>query len=309
MFLVLLGAVFLISCQSDEAALQNDPGTKTEVNRIMRELAAGKKVSQEDVDAINKISEKYPTAESVRQARQAILINRQDWAELEKFFNEKPAAELTAEDKLNLGKVYFKLGRFDEAAAALEPLQSPGNIEATSLLATVYFQMGKYDQAKQILDGSWENILSGKRTDDMVTRGMIYFYQGEKEPAIAMLEKALAIEPEKISANNGLSRIYAAQGDEEKAAEYLARVQKEFDRITTEEQTRTKMVAQMYKLQDAYQNRRFQEVVEIGEAIIPQVDAGNKLALYQYLYNSYQNLGKTREAEEVLVKVKELQTK
>lgn len=305
----LLLALAFASCQSNDQALENDGPATAEINRVLTVMNTGQKISQEDIDSLQKINEKYPGVKKSQEALHAALISRQDWAALEKFYAaKKSAGEFTVEDQANLGKVYINLGHFADAVETLVPLKDGGNVEMVTLLANAYFQLGRYDEAKELLDGNWEKILAEKRIAAMVTRGMIYFYQADKDRAITVLEKAHEIEPENIAAGNGLSRVYSAMGNQEKADEYIEKVQNTFNRMTAEEQAKTRFVSQIYKLQEAYQAGRHQEVVIIAERLIPQADPRNKQALYQYLYKSYQALGKPKEAQESLTKAQQMQT-
>lgn len=305
--IILLGIGLFIACRNDEKAVQADAPASAEISRINQQIAAKQKLTQKDIDSIREIYARYPQAKSVRQTLQTALISREDWGSLEKLLLEIPAGELTREDKTNLGKVYLKLGRYGEAADTLRPLEDGSDPEIRFLLANAYFNSGSYDEAKKLLDDSWENIISEKRVSEMTFRGMIYFYQNEPEKAAEILRKVIEIDPANIAALNGLSRIYGARGDREKAEEYLARVQQTFDRVTAEERRRTKFVETIYKLKEAYQAQRFEEVIELANQAIPEADAANRAALYQYLYNSYRALGRQKEAQEALAKANQTQ--
>ena len=83
----------------------------------------------------------------------------------------------------------------------------------------------------------------------------------------------------------------------------------EVTRKTADERRKTNYVEKIYKLQEAYKAKRFQEVINIANEILPEADAKNKAALYQFLYNSHKALGQQEEAQEVLVKAREMQQK
>lgn len=305
--LVFLCACFCISCQTDENALQEDATAKATINQVSQVLKSGQKPTSEDFEQLKSVYEKYPDSESTRQTYKSALIVREDWAALEKFLTAIPAAKLTDDDKLNLGKTYIKLGRYNDAVETLKPFENGNNLEAKTLLANAYFHLGKYAEAKPLLDSNWEQIIKDKRIDDITLRGMIYFHEKENEKAIETLEKALEFMPDNISAANGLSRVYAAKGETEKAEEYLAKVQQSFDKLTAEERRKTYLVEKFYKLQEAYKAKRFQEVIDLANDVLPEAEARNKAALYQYLFNSYQALGMQKEAQEILVKAKQMQ--
>ncbi len=218
-----------------------------------------------------------------------------------------PFSELDDEDKTNLGITYFKLGRYNDAIEILKNINNENIPDSKYILTASYFNIGKYDEAKLLIDKNWEQILKAKKTDQINFRGMIYFYEKNYEKAIETLEKTLEINPDDVQAANGLSRIYAAKGETEKAEEYLAKVQEGFDKLVIEERQKTNLVEKLHKLQEAYQAKRFQEVIDLANEVLPNAQAKNKAALYQYLYNSYLALGMTKEAQETMAKAKQMQ--
>lgn len=307
LLLIVICVSFAISCQSDEAALNADETAKQTINSSSQMLSSGQKPSAENFEKLKAVYEKYPKSETVAQTYKSALIVREDWAALEKFLSSIPKSELSNDDSLNLGKTYIKLGRYNDAIKTLKALENGNNLEVKTLLANAYFHLDRYAEAKPLLDNNWEQIIKDKRADDITMRGMIYFHEKENDKAIETLEKALEVKPDNIPAANGLSRVYAAKGDTEKAEEYLAKVQQMFDTLTAEERRKTNLVEKIYKLQEAYKAKRFQEVISLVNEVLPQADAKNKAALYQYLYNSYQALGMQKEAQETLAKAKQIQ--
>ncbi len=298
-----------ISCQTDEASLQNDALASQTINKSSKVLSSGQKLSQDDFQKLKAVYEKHPTSKTTRDTYRSALIKKEDWATLEKFFKQIPASELSDQDKSNLGKAYIKLGRYKDAIQSLKPLAKKDNFEVKTLLANAYFHLGDYAESKNLLDENWEQIVKEKKVFEITLRGMIYFYQGDSEKAIEILNKSIEIQPDNISAANGLSRVYAAKGDTEKAEEYLAKVQKGFDRMTAEETRKTTLVRKLIQLQEAYKAKRFQEVINLVKEVLPEAKAGNKPALMQYLFNSYKALGKTKEAQEILEQAKKMQQK
>ena len=307
--LAVLLCLSAFGCQSDETAFENDALAKQTVNQATLKISKGQKVTPADFAEIKSVYEKYPQSKSVREIYRTALIAREDWNALQEFLEKLPDAEKTEADKLNLGKTYFKLGKYDKSAEVLKEFENSENTEAKSILANAYFKAGKNAEAKTLLDKDWEKIVSEKRVDEMTVRGMIYFYEKDNSKAIEILQKVLEIRPDSIPAANGLSRIYASQGDSAKAEEYLTKVQDAYDKMTADERRKTNYVEKIYKLQEAYKAKRFQEVINIANEILPEADAKNKAALYQFLYNSHKALGQQEEAQEVLVKAREMQQK
>ena len=173
--------------------------------------------------------------------------------------------------------------------------------------------MGKYDEAKAELDGSWEQINKEKRIEEIALRGIIYFYEKENDKAIETLNKALEIDSKHVLTNNSLSRVYAAQentekaqGNTEKAQEYVTKVKREFDAITAREKVSSAKAEDTMKIQVAYKAKRFEEVINLANRMLPSANAREKVILYQFLVNSYQATGKTKEAQEALAKAKQI---
>lgn len=305
---VILSLGLVVSCGTDdETALKADKAAVQAVGQASTLLQSGQKLSPEQFAKIKSIFEQYPDSKTAQDTYRAALIVKEDWAILADFFNKRPGSKLAVDDKLTLAKAYVKLGRYSDAAETLVPLTTQNSLEANALLANAYFHLGKYDDAKRLIDENWQPILNDKRADEIALRGMIYFYQGDAEKAIETLNKSIALSPQHLPSYNGLSRVYASRGDQVKAEENLKKVQELFDRITADERRKTNLVEKSYKLQEAYQAKQFQLVIDLANELLPQSDAKTKTVLYQFQYNSYQALGKQAEAQEVLSKARQLQ--
>lgn len=306
--LVILSFGPVISCGTDdEAALKADNAAVQAIGQASGLLQNRQKLSPESFAKIKSIFEQYPDSKTAQDTYRAALIIKEDWAILVDFFNKRPESKLTVDDKLTLAKAYVKLGRYNDAAETLVPLTTQNNLEVSTLLANAYFHLGKYDDAKRLFDENWQPILNDKRSDEIALRGMIFFYQGDAEKAIETLNKSIEFNPEHLPSYNGLSRVYAARGQQAKAEENLKKVQVIFDKVTADERRKTSLVEKSYLLQEAYQAKRFQQVIDLANELLPQSDAKTKAVLYQFQYNSYQALGKQNEAQEVLSKARQLQ--
>lgn len=306
--LIFLSCGLFAACQTDdESAFQADTAAVQTTSQASMLLRNKQKLSPEQFDRVKKLYEQYPASRTAQDTFRAALIVKEDWAVLVDFFNRIPASKLTVEDKLTLAKVLIKLGRYSDAIDTLQPLTAQNKLEVEILLATAYFHLGKYDDAKTLFDENWQQILNEKKSDEIALRGMIYFYQDDAPKAIETLNKSLEFNAEHVPSYNGLSRVYAAKGERAKAEESLKKVQEIFDRVTANERRTIKIVEKLYKLQDAYQAKRFQEVIDVANDVLPESDAKTKAALYQFQYNSYQALGKQKEAEDVMLKSRQLQ--
>jgi len=296
----------LLACQnkseSDAARLATDKSALAEIKRINTNLAGGQTVSQSDVDSLNKLREKYQASAEVRQSLQAVLIKRGDWAAVEKLIGETPESERTGDERITLAKVYFKLGRFQDAADTLKnlPPDRTTELETKSLLGQAQFYLGQTAEATQTIDSIWKQILAQKKTDEITLRGMIYFHQGNLDQAAETLKMATEIAPENVSANNALSRVYAAKGDAANAEIYLAKTQKVNEIAAAAEKKKSRLVPLFYRLEDAYKAKKYDEVISLARQILPESDEKNRAVLYQYLVGAYQAQGKTAEAQNAM---------
>lgn len=302
----------LIGCQSasqkDAALVAADKPALAELKRINTNLGGGQAISQADVASLNKLREKYPNSAEVRQTLQAALIKREDWATVEQLIGEIPEAEKTNADRINLAKVYLKLGQYEKAADLLKPLigEKTSEVETKSLLGQAQFYLGQFDEAAKTIDSIRDQILAQKKTDEMTLRGMIYFRQGKNDEAIETLKKVIEIAPDNISANNALSRIYSAKGDTASAEIYRTKAQNANEAVAASEKKKSRLVPLYYQLEDAFKAKKYDEVVNLARQILPETDGQNKAALYQYLAVAYQAQGKPAEAQNVLAEAAKL---
>jgi tetratricopeptide (TPR) repeat protein len=307
--LLSISAFYLCACSSDETRFSNDPTSVAKVRALSTKLNSGQQLAEVEFNELKKLYEQYPKSESLRKPFETALFLRKDWATLATFYDSMQGSEMAVEHKRNHAKVYVKLGDYEKALELTKTIDLKTDADMRHTAATSLFQLGKYDEAKKILDESWSTIEKEKRIDEITLRGMIYFYEGDNAKAVETLTKATAINENSIPANNGLSRVYTAMGDDEKASAALKRVQTAFDEITQSERQKTILVEQGHKLQNAFKAKRFEEVIALGPEMIAGSTPQNRLIIYQYMYNSYVALGKTEEAKEVLEKAKQLQQK
>jgi tetratricopeptide (TPR) repeat protein len=303
--------MFFVSCQNATQKETPDAKAKTELSRISQILTIGQPLTPQDFESIKQIREKYPKSVEVRNIFQSALVKRGDWESLAKLIGEIPAAERKREDNLNLAKSYLKLGRYREEIDLLKPLADANQKDAdyNSLLAFGYFYLGQNEEAAKYLDAVWDALLQNKKTDEINTRGMIYFRQKNYGKAIETFKKSLEINENDISANNTLSRIYAAQGDSKQAEIYRLKTEKAHESVGASETKASRFVQNSYQLEDAWKTKRYDEVITLARQMIPDADEKNKPALYQYMAESYKALGKPDEAQKVLVEAQNLKQK
>lgn len=313
--LILLCLFLLVSCQksaeNDIETFKKDAQAVAEFNRINQAIARGQYLSQTDIDSLNKIREKYPKNPNVRLLMQSALIKREDWQTAADFIGQIPENEQTEDEKKNLAKILVKLGRHEEALKTVTPLleKNPANIEFISISSNSMMNLGRYEEAGNGLDKVWNEILNQKKADEVTMRGMIYFYQKNYDKAVETLNKSVEINPENVAAYNSLARVYAAQGNTEKAEEFTKKVQTVFDKITADSQKKAKFVDSAKNLEEAFKNKRYEEVVNLAKTMIPDAEAENKYVLYQFLANSYQALGKIKEAQDAIAEGEKVKSK
>lgn len=310
--LFLIIVAFLAACETkttnDEAAYKTDAAASQTVNQANIFLQNRQRLPPETFSKLKKLYEQYPRSKTVADAYRAALVAKEDWATLIDVIQRTPADKLTTEDKLDRIKASIKLGRYNYAADELKALPATENgLEVDILSANANFYLGNYDASKALLDKNWAQVVSAKRVDEITMRALVYFYQGDSDKAVELLNNAIEYNPDYFPAFNALSRVYAAKGDVAKADAYLKDVQKIFDKVTADERRKVQLVDKSNKLQEAYQDQRFQEVVDLANEILVQANGKEKAVLYQYQYQSYQALGKQKEAQEVLAKARQLQ--
>lgn len=301
-------SVFLFAgCQNaaqKEANLQAPD--KAELSRIGQILSGGQAFTPQDFESLKRIREKYPDSVEVRNVYQSALVKRSDWESLVKLITEIPVSARKREDNLNLAKSYLKLGRYREEIDLVKPLvdTNPKDADYNSLLAFGYFHLGQTDEAAKYLDAVWDALLKNKKIDEINVRGLIWFRQKNYEKAIETFKKSLEIDADDISANNTLSRIYAAQGNTEQAEIYRVKTEKAQEAISENETKASRFVQLSYQLEDAWKAKRYDEVINLARQMLAGANEKNKPALYQYMAESYKALGKPDEAQKVLEEAK-----
>jgi tetratricopeptide (TPR) repeat protein len=314
-FLVLLTCLAFASCrpasENEARRLAEDAAATAELNRINTLLASHRPVTRLDIESLNGLRKKYPGSDVVRQLLQGALIKREDWAAAEAVVAGIPETERTTGDRLNLGKIYLKQGRFADAARVLAsiPADAPEGIEIAALKGQAQFYGGETDAAVATLESIREDLILRKRADELAILGTIYFRRAEHLKAIDVLQQAVAIAPDNVAANNALGRVYTASGDNEKAEIYRQRLAAISERTAAAQKRKSRLVPLFYQLEDAYAAKEFDKVIAIVRQIEPEADDATKATLYQYLAAAYQEQGKDAEAKNALAEAAKLTQK
>lgn len=304
-----------LSCQQapnkGDKELARDAAATAEINRINATLTANRPVSAIDIDSLNKLRGEYPASTNVRRLLQGVYIKRSDWAAAEKVISETPESERTNADRINLAKIFFRQGKFVDAidfAKKVSPTAEE-RVEVAAIIGQSQFYTGSLDDAAITLESVRNELVGQSRADELTILGTIYFRRGDNPKAIDVLRQAVAVSPENIGANNALSRVYAAAGDQANAELYRQKLQTINDRIAAEEKKRTRLIPLYYQLEDAYKARDFDKVIAIVKQIQPEADSATKQTLFQYLITAYEAQGKQSEAQAARNEAAKLTTK
>lgn len=309
---VIFCLLFTVACQTeaerDAKLLAEDPAAVAQLRQINAAINTTRYVSPDQFEALKNLRDKYPHSADVRQTYKNALVIREDFAVLEKFLSELPAAELTRDDKITLAKVYVKRAKYQQVIDLLKPVaeEYPNSIEVRSLLGLANFNLGQMDEAAVQYDSVWDSIIRERKAEEIAQRGMIYFQQNNLSKAVETLEKALEINPEHIPSNNTLSKVYARQGDAEKAEFYRRKTVNAHDTGTANQLQASRTVQKIYMLEEAWKEKRYEEVINLSREMLPKSEGGQKMVLYQYLFESYKALGRQTEAENALAEIRKL---
>ncbi|MCO6512246.1 MAG: tetratricopeptide repeat protein [Aridibacter famidurans] len=292
-----------------DAELNADPQAQAVLRQIDAETRQRQTVSNETFEALKKLREKYPDSEILRGHMKNALIFRSDMAALRELLIEDGVPPSDQEDKKTLAKVDVELGNFAEAAPILEELvkADPNNVELRGLAGLTQFRLGNNDRAAENFDAVWKEIIDKKMVPEISIRGLIYLNQGELEKAKETLETAIEFDPDHISANNSLSRVYGLLGNEEKARELSRKVADLQEKMAAGTLAKSRRVAQKLELEKAYENKRYQEVIDLAERLLAGAESpSERSVLLQYQFNSYKSLGMNDKAEAVRQKAASL---
>lgn len=292
-----------------ENLARDDAAAATDLQRMKTKLSQGQNIPPDDLTRLRKLHEKYPAAAEVRQVLQQALQLRRDWDGLVLLMQEIPAGERTRPDQESLAKVYFKLGRFAEAAQILGPLAdaAPAEVELNSLAGQAWFFTGDHNRAAVALDRVWTGIMSAKLLDAVVTRGLIYFYRGENPRSVDTIKLALGIDPDSVTANNAIARVYAAMGDQQQALVHQQRAEQGHARQTAQESQSMRLVSLGHDLQAALETGRFSDCIRISQEMLPLTEPRQQAPIYQYQAQCYQGLGQTDAAQRAQDEAQRLQ--
>jgi len=305
------GAVFFGACTAgggnSEAEFEQDPAAQTAVNSAAASLRSSRAIPPETFTALKAAYDKYPDAPALRDVYKQALISREDWDAIENFLTAG-GRELSTEDRVLLGQVYVKSGKYQKAAETLQPIvaRNPNDLEANRLLAFAYFHLDRAGEASAALDRVWQQIIEAKRHDEVTLRGLIYLREDNFPKAIEALNTAHEIAPDHVAANNALSRAYARIGNSEKA-EYHRRLTVEGqERSVREHNSGSENVRRVVELEQAWKAKEHRRVIQLARELIPGSPPPQQFVAYQYIYESSKALGDEAGAQRALAEAQRL---
>ena len=309
--LLIATAFFAGACTAEvansAADFQKDAAAQSAVKSAAASLQATRAVPPEAFTALKAAYEKYPDAAPVRDVYRQALISREDWDAIEKFLTDR-GRELSQADRVLLGQVYVKSGKYQQAADTLQPIvaQNPNDLEANRLLAYAYFHLDRVKEASAALDRVWQQIIEAKRHDEMTLRGLIYLREDNFPRAVEVLNAAHEIAPDHIAANNALSRAYARIGNAEKAEHHRRLTVEGQDRAVRDQLRGSDNVRKVVELEQAWKAKEHSRVIQIARELIPTSPPPQQFVAYQYIYESSKALGDDAGAQRALAEAQRL---
>lgn len=313
--LVALCLAVLAACQGgaerDKDLLTKDKTAMADLQAINRDLQTQKLITPENFAKLKDLRIKYPDSEDVEKTFVAALADREDWEVLEELLASKTVTARSRDDNVLLAKVLVKRAKYAEGLDQLRQLgiADSKDVELRSISALANFNLGKLNEAAADLDAVWDAVMAQKRVADINLKGMIQFRNGQYDQAVATLEKSLAFSPNDPATNNMMSRTYAAMGKAELADKYRMLGETSRNKNTLDETNKLRFVSLGKKLQAAWTDKRYSEVVELAEQILPLADVANKIPVLQYLAESHKALGNQAAANAAMLEIEKLKAK
>lgn len=231
--LALLGLLGGCATSGGSSTNENDPNSKTNIQRRARaHYKMGGSHLQEGqvalaIRELRRAEEMAPDDKWIQLALADAYRLRARFADSEKHLLKALALEPEFQQaQLTLSAIYIQLERYGEAIQLTEALADdptfPIPWAALTNQGWAYYKLGQLGPAAEALelaieyhDGYWR---------PMLTLGIIEAERGNREQAIAHFERVVELDPgppAEAEANYRIAEIYIAQGDRERAVEYL----------------------------------------------------------------------------------------
>ena len=164
-------------------------------------------------DARNELTAALQADDQFFPARQELARQAeagQQWAEAaEQYRWLATNRPWTSEDALALARMLRQQNNLSEAEAQLLPLANQGDVGALVQLAALYRQSGKLDQAQQVLERA--QTIDPTSADVYEEQAALALAQNNVPRAVASLQQALQLDPQRSSAHITLGQLYANQ--------------------------------------------------------------------------------------------------
>jgi len=305
-------AILLCACQPaigvDDPALK-EPNTSAKLVQLSNSLRTTRSISNENFAEIRSLIDRFPTSKAVRQTYLEALIVRDDWGTLETYLTGTPSDELSPDDKLLLGKVYIKNGKYSKGLEILEPVAAnrSDDFEIIGLLGNAYFHLDQPEKAGPLFDGIWERLVAEKRYEEITMRGLIYFRNGDIQKALEVLNRSYEIKPDQVAVNNALSRIYAKLGQTEKSEFHRGLTVSSLDRSVEEKYRASQNVQRIIELENAWKAKEYSRVITAARQMLPTAPPTQRVVLYQYIVEAATAIGDKATVDDARSEIQKLQ--
>lgn len=251
------------------------------------------------VDSLESLYRRYPKSRRVRNSLHNAYLGRQNYEAAVAVFESSDAAERTPEEIEHLAKLYFKVGRFEGAANLLAPLsrRDPADRDLAVTLARALFSHGDYDAAEAVIERGGQALLQSGDPEVARIRGLVRFYRGEADSALAILEPAVERWPQYPPLRYAVARTLSEIGQPGRAQRQLEEFQSLVDAVNEANSRQMWMSGRALELRAALGERRFGEAETIVTELLPVADDSMKIELYQVLAQTYEANGRHAAAD------------
>ncbi len=249
---------------------------------------------------LKELNLKYPAARPVRQALENALVLWKDWDGVAQLLTSVPKSERSREEKILLTTAYLTIGHYQDAVNEAEPAAeaAPSDMELNALAGRSLYHLNRFNDAARMFDRVWSSLVAAQRSEDVMLRGLIYFYENNPQKAIETLKLSLTFQPDYYPAYGALSRVYQKTGDTKQAEDNQRQATEALARQTTQRARLSRMASKLRELELAWSEHRYEDVVRLTQDLLREdPESQQRQVLYQYLGQAYQALGRNVEAQ------------
>lgn len=289
-------------------SFKSDPAARARFEAAKAGMGQLHVCSPDCLQALEALHARYSDDGEVVELLRGVYVQRKDWDTLIRLEGERPEARRSPEDRARLALWYYRVGRYRDASALLDPLsvERPADPQLARLAGTTLFNLGEYDRAVPRLEVALAHLSGTEGAEAAVMRGLIHFHKGELAAARQALERALQMDPEYPPAHGALGRVLAAQGETSRAREAVARSAELRARSDARDAAALRLSSLSQLASQAVQERRFDDGERIVLEMIPLADPAMRIQLYRYLGEVRAAAGRSAAAQEAVRKAEEL---